>query len=89
MLSALRTMHLEIRQEAGIIQAETHFQGDVAPYWVCYILATQNYIYNRFASLVCRVRGHNWQDCGSYAGPESGREVFYCTRCSKSHTHTY
>lgn len=39
-------------------------------------------------SLVCVIRGHRVR-CESDAGPESGSETLYCSRCGWSSTHIY
>jgi len=40
-------------------------------------------------SLICSYRGHNTEDDGSYATPDSGADHLRCSRCGKSWSHTY
>jgi len=48
-----------------------------------------SYLYHPVLRLICRCRGHNVVDDGSYANPESGADHLRCDRCSESWSHTY
>ena len=39
--------------------------------------------------LRCKIKGHDMQDDGSYAGPNSGVDSYCCSRCGYSWTHTH
>ena len=45
--------------------------------------------YQLIAATICRWYGHDMEDTGSYAGPESGCEDFTCRRCHWNFTHIY
>ena len=47
------------------------------------------YLLPAILSILCKLRGHDFIDGGSYATPDSGRECFMCRRCGETHEITY
>ena len=43
----------------------------------------------RLASIVCKFRGHDMVDAGSFANPNTGQDHRECTRCGYSWSHIY
>lgn len=57
-----------------------------AVYWLQALLYTLKWL---FLSTLCKWRGHQYEDAGSYAGSESAADDFTCARCGHSFHYTY
>lgn len=90
MMIYLIEMHLAAKEAAAFERyAATQGQGG-AWYWRFYAAHIVNILWHEMLRvLVCQQRGHDWEDTGSWAGPDSGGEDLTCRRCGSHYRHVY
>ena len=64
--------------------------GNKVPYWGLVFAEVVRILYlEALDRTICRWKGHDWYDSGSYATPDSGADDLTCRRCGYSFHHIY